>query len=201
MMNSIYSYIASYFRIIPIKTIDSIYNYYYGLRALPAIRMEKIPKIYSVLNHVTSLGLEPTEIIPGIYLGNAYNANNFSRLNYYKIKTIINVTKEIPNAFDGYFEYYRIPINDDSENHIIEYINKVLDFLNNKTIDEDNAVLIHCYMGSSRSASIVLIYLILKHNYDLENALKMIKIKRPIVNINNNFIEDIKEYLEKENSI
>jgi protein-tyrosine phosphatase len=201
MMNNIYSYIASYFRIIPMKTIDTIYNYYYGTRALPAIRMEKLPKIYSVLNHVTSLGLEPTEIIPGIFLGNAYNANNYSTLNYYKIKTIVNVSKEIPNAFESNFDYYRIPINDDSENHISEFINSTLDFLNNKSIDKDNAVLIHCYMGSSRSASIVLIYLITKYNYDFESALKLIKLKRPIVNINNNFIEDIKKYLEKENCI
>jgi protein-tyrosine phosphatase len=56
-------------------------------------------------------------------------------------------------------------------------------------------------MGSSRSASIVLIYLITKYNYDFESALKLIKLKRPIVNINNNFIEDIKKYLEKENCI
>ena len=145
-MNSIYSYIASYFRIIPIKTIDTLYNYYYGTRALPAIRMEKLPKIYSVLNHVTSLGLEPTEIIPGIFLGNGYNANNYSTLNYYKIKTIINVSKEIPNAFEGIFDYYRIPINDDSENHISEFIPSILEFLNNKRFLEQIILFFHLFI-------------------------------------------------------
>lgn len=200
-MSSLYYYIVSYFKIIPKKTVDTIYNYYYGHRALPANRMEKIPKIYSMLNHVTSLGLEPTEIIPGVFLGNAYNASNYSILNYYKIKTIINVSKEIPNTFEGNYNYYRIPINDDSEHHISEYIPKILEFLEATTIDEENAILVHCYMGSSRSASVVLLYLITKYGYNLETALKLIKIKRPIVNINQNFIEDIKKYLEKDNSI
>lgn len=200
-MNTLYYYLASYLRIIPRKTVDTIYNYYYGQKPLPAIRMEKLPGIYSMLNHVTSLGLEPTEIIPGVFLGNAYNASNYSTLRYYNIKTVVNVSKEIPNAFEANFDYYRIPINDDSEHHITEYIPEILDFLNNILIDKENAILIHCYMGSSRSASVVLVYLITKFKYDFETALKLIKIKRPIVNINKNFLEDIKNYIEKDNLI
>ena len=167
-MNTLYNYLSSYLKIIPRKAVETMYNYYYGLRALPAIRMEKIPRIHSLLNHVTSLGMEPTEIIPGIFLGNAYNASNNYTLQYYKIKTIVNVSKEIPNVFEGKYNYYRVPIHDDSEHHISEYIPEILDFLNNLTIDNDNAILIHCYMGSSRSASVVLLYLITKFKYDFD---------------------------------
>ena len=200
-MNTLYNYLSSYFKIIPRKAVDTIYNYYYGIKALPAIRMEKIPKIHSLLNHVTSLGMEPTEIIPGIFLGNAYNASNNSTLQYYKITTIMNVSKEIPNSFDGKYNYYRVPIHDDSEHHITDFIQDILDFLNSITIDNENAILIHCYMGSSRSASVVLLYLITKLKYDFDTALKLIKTKRPIVNINNNFLEDIRQFIDKSNSI
>jgi protein-tyrosine phosphatase len=200
-MNTLYNYLSSYFIIIPRKAVDTIYNYYYGIRALPAIRMEKIPRIHSLLNHVTSLGMEPTEIIPGIFLGNAYNASNNSTLQYYKIKTIVNVSKEIPNSFEGRYNYYRVPIQDDSEHHISDFIQEILEFLNSTTIDNENAILIHCYMGSSRSASVVLLYLITKLQYDFDTALTLIKTKRPIVNINNNFLEDIRQFIDKSNSI
>ena len=51
-------------------------------------------------------------------------------------------------------------------------------------------------MGSSRSASIILAYLIYKHNYSLNDALLFLKNKRNIVNINVNFINDIKTYFQ-----
>jgi protein-tyrosine phosphatase len=194
-MNVIFSYLSSFIRIIPLKARDTLYNYYYGIRAVPAIRMETIPRIHSIINHITSLGMQPTEIIPGIFLGNAYNANNAQTLESYKISSIINVSMEIPNSFDSKYVYYRIPIMDDNHHHIIDYIPDLLRFFDETRIDPEHALLIHCYMGSSRSASIVLLYLIMKCNYTFDAALTLIKAKRPIVNINTNFLEDIKTYI------
>ena len=53
-------------------------------------------------------------------------------------------------------------------------------------------------MGSSRSASITLAYLIYKYNFTLNNGLKYLKKKRDIINININFINDIKEFFNIE---
>jgi len=196
-MNVIFSYLSSFMRIIPLKARDTLYNYYYGIRAVPAIRMETIPRIHSILNHFTSLGMQPTEIIPGVFLGNAYNANNAQTLESYKISSIINVSMEIPNSFESTYKYYRIPILDDNHHHIIDYIPGMLQFFEETPIDPDHALLIHCYMGSSRSASIVLLYLIMKCNFTFDAALTLIKAKRPIVNINTNFLEDIKTFIAK----
>jgi hypothetical protein len=197
-MNTIIGYLSSYFKIIPRKARDTLYNYYYGIRAVPAIRMETIPRMYSILNHITSLGLEPTEIVPGIFLGNGYNASNNQTLRYYKITSIMNASIEIPNCYENrdQFKYCRIPILDDNQHHIAEYIPEMLRFYEETQIDADHALLIHCYMGSSRSASIVLLFLIVKYGYSFDAALTLIKTKRPIVNINTNFLEDIRNYIE-----
>ena len=99
-MNTIY-YLISYLRIIPRKTAIAAYNYYYGIKHLPAIRMEKLPLTNRVWNHITNLYIEPTEILPGLYLGNAYNASNYSTIQYYNIKNILNISKELPNYFEN----------------------------------------------------------------------------------------------------
>jgi hypothetical protein len=96
----------------------------------------------------------------------------------------------------GNIKYLRVPIYDDCTYHITDYIKEAIEFIDNaySTNRNDGNVLVHCYMGSSRSASIVLAYLIYKYNYSLSDALLFLKDKRNIVNINVNFIDDIKTY-------
>lgn len=94
----------------------------------------------------------------------------------------------------GNIKYLRVPIYDDCTYHITDYIKEAMEFIDNACNNNDGNILIHCYMGSSRSASIVLAYLIYKYNYSLSDALLFLKDKRNIVNINVNFIDDIKTY-------
>ena len=51
-------------------------------------------------------------------------------------------------------------------------------------------VFVHCYKGVSRSATIVIAYLMLKCNIDLEDAVKMIRAKRKI-HPNDGFIRQL----------
>ena len=199
-MNILY-YIASYMRILPRKAGMFIYNQYYGIPHCNTNRMIELPITKKVWNHFENLYLHPTEILPGIYLGNAYNASNYKTIERLNIKTIINVSKEIPNFFEKNtaIKYLQIPIKDDSENHITEFIRPTLEFLNlHGPYDDNNSILIHCYMGSSRSASIVLLYLIYKYQYSYNDALELLLSKRPIVNINTNFLKDIYDFFNEE---
>ena len=54
-------------------------------------------------------------------------------------------------------------------------------------------------MGASRSASVIVVYLIKKYNMSLDEAIKYMKSKRPETNINITFIEEIKKYLDIKN--
>jgi protein-tyrosine phosphatase len=166
----------------------------------PAVRMITLSKTEKVINHFTNLTLEPTEIIPGIYLGNAYNANNFAILSKLNIKVIVNVSTEFNNTYekDTDIKYIQIPIRDDADHHLNKHsIKQVFEFLDlYAPYDENNAVLFHCYMGSSRSASITLAYLIHHYKYNFTDALSLVKERRNIVNINVNFLNDIRNYFD-----
>lgn len=193
-MSSIIDQIVSYFRIIPRKAAYSLYQYYMGKQSRPAIRMDNISKLNSAINHVNSLTLDATEIMPGLFLGNAYNATNYTKLNSQNIRHIVNISTELPNSFSTDINYLNIEIVDDGDNHIYEHLGKIIQFLDNIEISRNNAVLVHCYMGSSRSASAVLAYLIHKYHFTFDEGLAHIRKHRPIVNINRNFLDDVKKY-------
>ena len=124
---------------------------------------------------------EPTHIIDNIYLGNAINACNKDLLESYNIKTIINVTQEIPNYYqETDINYMQIPIRDNQDATLLPYFDNFYNFIKNKN---DN-ILIHCYMGVSRSTTIVLYYLMKKHNFNLDDAIMFVRSKRPIINPN-----------------
>ena len=119
------------------------------------------------------------------------------------ITNIINVTEEIPNYFKNNFNYYNIKINDDNLNSFDnEMFEKVLSYIykiqeTNKINNKNNNILIHCYMGSSRSATIVILYLMHKHKLTLEKAIHFIKQKRDIININTTFLDNLNNFQKK----
>lgn len=130
----------------------------------------------------------PVHIIDNIYLSGAYGAANYTVLKNLDIKTIINVTKEIQNYFPDDFTYHKYAILDNNEANIEEHVMDIMKIID----DTKDNILIHCFLGKSRSASIVIYYLMSKHNMGLDEAIDFIKKKRDI-NPNIRFIEVLKK--------
>ena len=140
-----------------------------------------------------------TEIIERIYLGNAFNAKDFNQLKQNNIGMIVNVSEEIPNYYLEDFMYTRIPIRDYNESSILEYLDITITKIHKYLEDNpDKNVFIHCFMGSSRSASVVIAYLIKYNQMIYDDAYEFTKSKRPIVNLNVSFREQLIKF-EKEN--
>lgn len=141
-----------------------------------------------------------TKIVDNLYLGNIYGAYDLQSLLSNNIKVIINVTDDVKCLFvnmkDNYgnymFKYYNINIKDDNVN-IIKYFNdvyNVIDFYLSKNI----SVFVHCYAGISRSASIIISYLMKKQHKNLHDTYNFVKSKRDIVNPNIYFINQLNLY-------
>jgi protein-tyrosine phosphatase len=141
-----------------------------------------------------SLYTDATLVLPNIYLGNIYNARNYYKLVDINIGLVVNCTEEISDYFPDSFRYIRAPIRDSSGSSISLYIDNIVDMVYNFLKENPNkSVLFHCYMGSSRSASFLLAYMVKYMDIDLESATKFIKELRPIVNINSSFYRELKE--------
>ena len=152
--------------------------------------------ITSIYEHISAPFRSIIHITDNIYLGNAYNAADYDYLIENNIKCIVNATEEIDNYYTNKnFIYMKLDgIIDDSTSSIKKYFNDFLRFIHdNKTSN----ILIHCYMGSSRSATLVVLYLVYYNMYSLEDALKFVEEKCPRINININYINELKEYTNK----
>lgn len=132
---------------------------------------------------------DPIHIIDNIYLGSAFNAACYYKLKEsYNIKIIINVTKEISNYYPDDFTYKNYCLLDLNEDSIKDYLDDAYEFIEK---NKNNNILIHCYMGASRSASILTYYIMKKYNVNYDVALSFIEEKRKIVNINSKFAQEL----------
>ena len=143
---------------------------------------------------------DPTEIVKKnnsqykLYLGSAKNAADLDSLQRLEIGLIVNATSEIPSFYQDMdnFEYVQIPILDvqdaslqDVESNLIEAVEKINNFKGN--------ILVHCFMGASRSVSVICKYFMKYENMTFDQAYQHIRDSRDVVCMNINFIDDIKE--------
>tara|TARA_B100001093_G_scaffold516076_1_gene593985 strand:+ start:3391 stop:3993 length:603 start_codon:yes stop_codon:yes gene_type:complete len=176
--------------------IDKSIGYIYSKNADD---IGKTQRIYNrnrgISGSLYDLTYQSTYILDNIYLGNAYNARNYYDLLEKNIGLIINCTDEIPNYFQDHFEYHRIDVKDINHAniypHLDETVTKMHEFIENNPLKE---VLVHCFMGSSRSATIVAAYLMKYFNYSLTDAITFIRQKREVINLNKYFYSQLKDY-------
>jgi protein phosphatase slingshot len=133
----------------------------------------------------------PSLIIDNIYIGSAYNAASFQTLIDNNIATIVNVTCEIRNYFPDNFTYHRFMIYDDNKSSIAKYLDESYQIIKNEQKKNNGNILIHCFMGASRSVSIVMYYLAKEYNMNFDEALNHIKNIRPFINPTFRYTKDL----------
>jgi protein-tyrosine phosphatase len=171
---------------------DDVIENYNGLLRIETYKDEKnnkrILEPVGYYDEYTTFFSQPTHIIDNIYLGSAFNAANYGTLKDHNIKVIINVTTEISEYFPDEFTYLRYKLYDNNKHSIKHYLEQSYDDIKHHQQNTQGNILIHCFMGASRSASIVLYYLIrTKTNPDgtpmsFDDALNFLKSKRIVVN-------------------
>ena len=126
------------------------------------------------------------EIIVGkLYISDFPSSKDYSKLSSLGIKQILTVGVELPRHGSDKFTTMHIPISDEPSVNIIKYFPAATKFIHQAP------TLVHCAMGISRSASMVLAYLMKYYGYSLNNALSLARSKRPIINPNTGFLEQL----------
>ncbi len=161
------------------------------------LNFDKINRIYpkkSILEQYTYFYSEPSMILPNLYLGSAFNAYNKLHLEKNEINVIINITKEISNYYENYmkYTYYKYPILDNDKEDITSILKEAANTIDYHLARGDK-VLVHCYMGASRSASVVIYYLMKYHNKELRHAIYHVKKHRPIINLTHTISRCLRE--------
>mmetsp|Transcript_20175 Transcript_20175/g.37610 ORF Transcript_20175/g.37610 Transcript_20175/m.37610 type:complete len:333 (+) Transcript_20175:116-1114(+) len=141
----------------------------------------------------------PNEIIPGkLYLGDRFQAESECVFHNLKITHVVNATEGVPNKFESRgVQYLRVGVQDSEEAKISLHFNKAHSFIDrvlNNISGQPTVVFVHCAQGVSRSATIVLMYLMRKYDWSYEFALKYLKSHRTVVEPNPGFSRQLKRF-------
>ncbi|KAJ9591730.1 hypothetical protein L9F63_001758, partial [Diploptera punctata] len=110
-----------------------------------------------------------------------------------RVHHILNVTREIDNFFPGMFNYLNIRVYDDEKTDLLKHWDNTFKYIS-KARKEGSKVLVHCKMGVSRSASVVIAYAMKAYNWDFKEAFEYVKQKRNCIKPNSSFICQLETY-------
>ncbi|XP_050373983.1 dual specificity protein phosphatase 1 isoform X3 [Argentina anserina] len=112
----------------------------------------------------------PCKIEEGLFLGSIGAAHNKDELKSLNITHILTVASSLAPAYPDEFVY------------------KVLN------AKRSGGVLVHCFVGKSRSVTIVLAYLMKRHGMSLNEALEHVRSRRPQASPNAGFISQLQVF-------
>ena len=130
------------------------------------------------------------EITEKLYLGNISGAENIDKIKKLGIKKVLSLIEEL--LWPVYKEsdniiHKKFTIYDFEQQNIIKYFGQSLNF-----IKGDDKVLVHCAVGASRSATIVIAYIMWSKKMPFKEALEFVRSKRFVVSPNFGFIDQLK---------
>ena len=136
----------------------------------------------------------PTPIFSWLYLGTFANACDIKELKANGINYILNCAIECKNKnLPENIKELHLNVKDYEDFDIFGLFEKSNEFINNCRNSGGN-ILVHCKYGISRSAAFIIAYLIKHLKLTLEEALDLVKTKRPKIKPNEGFIDQLWVY-------
>lgn len=135
---------------------------------------------------------------PILWLGNLDDALNKDWLSQEKIAVILNLSQENAHIKDlpERIKHYEINVPDHPSVRLSDHFEKTNDVLD-MAIQSGKPTLVHCQVGKSRSATIVLAYLMKTFRWSLKEALEFVRKRRPIVEPNWGFMKQLQDFEQK----
>jgi len=148
--------------------------------------------------------LEPSENLGALYLGDIIAAESALYLKQNNISCVLTVAKTrlmLPKHLE--VQTMVIAVDDSPIVNLKKNFEECFNFIHQNRAAGKN-VLVHCMAGVSRSATIVISYIMSLNKIGFEEAFKLVKEKRQLANPNGGFLRQLKDYeseLKKKNLV
>ncbi|PHT94908.1 Dual specificity protein phosphatase 1 [Capsicum chinense] len=136
---------------------------------------------------------DPCMIEEGLYLGSFGAANNKDALKSLNLTHILTIARDINPPYPDEFFYKVLAVHDRVDENISHYFEECFNYIE-EAKGQGGGVLVHCFAGKSRSATIVIAYLMKKHAMSHNEAYQLVKSKRPVVSPNAGFVAQLENY-------
>ena len=147
---------------------------------------------------LTRVDSNPIKVIDSLWIGSIGSAYSPDVLTNNSISKILCVAESPKLMFPDRFCYLRVSMLDDPIKLDAEHLRTVLlpeclTFIK-AAIDEGCNVLVHCFLGVSRSAFVCCAYIMLHSRLRLWQALEMVRAVRPMAQPNSLFMQVLRSY-------
>ncbi|XP_068053529.1 dual specificity protein phosphatase 13A [Anomalospiza imberbis] len=121
------------------------------------------------------------EVWPNLFLGDLVTAHNRFVLWKMGVTHVLNAAHGTSYSHGGQdfygatIDYYGVPAHDLPSFDISQFFFSAAQFIHNALNTPGAKILVHCAVGVSRSASLVLAYLMINHHLSLVEAIKTVK--------------------------
>ena len=130
------------------------------------------------------------EIIPNLWLGNYVAAIDLTNLENKGIKKILTVMDYDDGlVYDKSYIHKKCKVEDSCRQNIIQYFGECLNF-----IKGGEKVLVHCMAGASRSATIVIAYIMWSQRWPFQRSIALVRDKRPLIGPNEGFVKQLEMF-------
>jgi hypothetical protein len=133
----------------------------------------------------------PAQIRPGLFLGSLSCLMNPRELDLLGITHIVSLCQDCPTLTNRVQLIFRVTDRVTTD-LLTDVIPQCLDF-----ISHGNSTLVHCTAGVSRSASIVIAYLMWKEGLSFDQAYADVQRARPMISPNVGFVEQLRKFEER----
>jgi len=138
-----------------------------------------------------------TEIVPGLYMSDLYEAESPSTHYTLSITHVLSVMPgavQLPSSVSP--KTLQIPIRDGPFEELAGHLGKTTAFIADalKQQQPRGSVLVHCVQGMSRSASVVAAYLIAVYGWSVREAVDFVRSKASNALPNSGFVGQLQEY-------
>jgi dual specificity MAP kinase phosphatase len=135
----------------------------------------------------------PDLIMPGLFLGSLEAAKNRHFLKKNNVTHILSVLRGARAFYPNDFTYKIIHEDDSLSANLLQYFEETFEFID-RAREAGGGVLVHCASGISRSATIIIAYVMRKKQLTYRKAQEMVSEVRPIICPNIGFVEQLKAY-------
>uniref|UniRef100_A0A8R1HYB3 Protein-serine/threonine phosphatase n=1 Tax=Caenorhabditis japonica TaxID=281687 RepID=A0A8R1HYB3_CAEJA len=137
-----------------------------------------------------------SEIVPNLYLAGRTVAQNSELLSEKNVTTVINVSdREIPHYPQSHpsIRHYKFyPTSDTANAKFDAFLEEAIRLIHESRL-HGNGVLVHCFLGVSRSATLVAFYLISIYGMTWKDAVDFVRQRRVSANPNFGFLHQLKK--------
>ena len=130
------------------------------------------------------------QITEKVYLGNEDTARDKEIMKKLNISNILICAEGCEPFYPDEYKYKILYLDDAADEDLLSWLKEGFDFIDSS---KDN-VYVHCAMGISRSASVVIAYLMYKNKMSYDEAFDEVKNKRSVISPNTGFQEQLKKF-------